>query len=398
MERTDRVQLWAGTAMLALCLLIGVVEGRAVLDASSWPYAAGWLAAYLLFLVGGIATAWARTPADRLARAVLIGVPVLGAAAVVLASPQRSGLILIVLVLAAGLAALHATLRTMALIILGNSIVVAANAAALGPLGQTSGSMTDILLATLLYGLLQAGSATMIWSQKRVEEALEEVSVAHVELRSTSVLLAESSQAEERLRISRELHDILGHQLTVLSVELEVASHLAEGRAHKHVLRARSMAKDLLSDVRSAVGAQRERAFDLPTALARVVEGVPSPQVHLEVEPDMEVDDAQAAVLVRAVQEITTNTIRHAQAQRLGLRVTRDGGVVRLDAQDDGVGAREQRPGHGLRGLGERVQALGGQVRVDGSRGFRVTVELPTESLRTASAHGGRPMISAVSP
>lgn len=375
MERTSRAQVWAGVAMLTLCLLVGAVEGRQVVATVSWLPLVVWGAAYLAFLVGAVAVAW--QPVLAGARALLLGLPVAGAAVVVLLPPHRAGLALILLVLAAALVALHAGPRTTTLVILVNSVVVAADAAGLGLPGAASASAGEVVLTTVLYALLQAGSAMMVWSQRRVEEALEEVSVAHVGLRSASVLLAESSQAQERLRISRELHDVLGHQLTVLSVELEVASHLAEGEGREHVLRARGLTKDLLADVRSVVGVERDRTLDLSAALARVVEGVPSPRVHLEVGADVEVDGERTEALVRAVQEITTNTIRHAHADHLWLTVAADGPVVRLTAHDDGVGTRGAPPGNGLRGLRERVEGLGGSVHLDGGPGCRVTVELP---------------------
>lgn len=226
----------------------------------------------------------------------------------------------------------------------------------------------------------------MVWSQERVAEALRDVTIAHVELQSTSALLAESSQAQERLRISRELHDLLGHQLTVLSVELEVATHQVEGPAREHVVRARSLAKELLADVRSVVGTERQRPFDLPSALARVAEEVPHPRVHLDIDPDLPVGDGHAATLMRAVQEVTTNTIRHAEADNLWISLAVTEGMLRLDARDDGRGTARLAPGHGLNGLRERVEAQDGRVEVTGAPGFRVLVELPTCQTATVPA------------
>lgn len=378
MERNTRVQIWAGLAMLALCVLIGVVEGATVLRVGP-AWFLPWLAAFLVLLAALVVATVRSTPPTARGRLLLVAVPVLAAGVVVLLSPSRGGLSYILLVLTAAIAALHLDLRGLGAVIGWNSLVVIASNAALGPLVDTPNPAHEVVLAAFLYALLQAASAAMVWAQQRVEQTLQELSVAHVELRSTSALLAESSQAQERLRISRELHDVLGHQLTVLSVELEVAAHRADGPAREHVLRARGLAKELLADVRSVVGSQRERSFDLPAALARVTGEIPHPRVHLELDPGLTADDEHAATVVRAVQEIATNTIRHAQADNLWIRLTSDDAGVRLEARDDGVGARTVTAGNGLRGLRERAEAVGGRVEIDGATGFRVRVTLPAD-------------------
>lgn len=377
MERSTRVQVWAGIAMLVLCLLIGAVEGATVLRAGSWPWLVPWLVAFVLLLAGLVAGTVRPTPPTLSGRVLLVAAPVLCAGLLVLLSPSRGGLGHILLVLTVAVAALHLGPRGIAAVIGWNCVVVLAGGAALGPLVDTPNRPLEVVLNTVLYALLQAASAAMVWAHRRVEETLQQLTVAHVELRGTSALLAESSQARERLRISRELHDVLGHQLTVLSVELEVASHRAQGPAREHVLRARGLAKELLADVRSVVGSERGRRFDLPAALAEVLGEIPSPRVHLELDPDLRAEDEHAVAVVRAVQEIATNTIRHAQAENLWIRLTTDDDGLRLEAHDDGVGSSAVTPGNGLRGLRERAQALGGRVEVDGAAGFRVRVALP---------------------
>lgn len=377
MERTNRVQVWAGVSMLVLCVLIGAVEGSAVLAVGSWRYLVPWLAAFVGYLVAVVASATLTTPTTLRGRLVLVAAPVLLSNAVVLLSPSRGGLSLILLVLTAALAALHVDTRRLAAVIGWNTAVVVAAGTALGPLVDRPNPPAEALLMGVLYALLQAASAAMVWSQQRVERTLRELSAAHVELRGASALLAESSQTQERLRISRELHDVLGHQLTVLSVELEVATHQVEGTGRDHVLRARRLARELLTDVRAVVGTERRRTFDLPAALAEVTGGIPHPRVHLDVAPGLAPDDEHAATLVRAVQEIATNTIRHSQAENLWVTLRADDDAVRLEAWDDGRGAEPVVPGNGLRGLRERAEALGGELEVEGRPGFRVRVALP---------------------
>ena len=233
--------------------------------------------------------------------------------------------------------------------------------------------------ATIMIGLA-AVTAPAIAQPVAAQEQTKETAIALPGELRKFVGRASRGELEVRFRGLDEharMIYVLGHQLTVLSVELEVASHRVEGPGREHVLRARGLAKELLGDVRSVVGTQRERQFDLPAALAKVTEEIPHPQVHLEIAPEVVPDDEHAATLVRAVQEIATNTIRHSQADNLWIWLTVDDGSLVLEAHDDGVGAATVTPGNGLRGLRERAEAVGGRVETDGTKGFRVQVALP---------------------
>lgn len=214
--------------------------------------------------------------------------------------------------------------------------------------------------------------------------AREEQRRLNAELRATRALLAESSRMSERLRISRELHDLLGHHLTALSLNLEVAGHLAEGKALEHVRQSHTLAKLLLTDVREAVSEMREeRGVDLSSALKVLVEGVPALQVALELPETLRIDDPERAqVLLRCAQEIITNTVRHAGATHLTLRLSEDAGGLRLEARDNGRGAKVAAPGNGLRGMRERLSACGGRVDIITApgEGFALDVRLPLEA------------------
>ena len=214
--------------------------------------------------------------------------------------------------------------------------------------------------------------------------AREEQRRLNAELRATRALLAESSRMSERLRISRELHDLLGHHLTALSLNLEVAGHLAEGKALEHVRQSHTLAKLLLTDVREAVSEMREeRGVDLGSALKVLVEGVPALQVGLELPESLRIDDPERAqVLLRCAQEIITNTVRHAGATQLTLRLSENADGLRLEARDNGRGARVAAPGNGLRGMRERLSACGGRVDIITApgEGFALDVRLPLEA------------------
>jgi signal transduction histidine kinase len=219
---------------------------------------------------------------------------------------------------------------------------------------------------------------------KQQAQAREEQRRLNAELRATRALLAESSRMSERLRISRELHDLLGHHLTALSLNLEVAGHLTEGKALEHVRQSHTLAKLLLTDVREAVSEMREeRGIDLTNALRVLVEGVPALDVELDLPERLQIDDPERAqVLLRCAQEIITNTVRHAGASHLRLRMTQGDQGIRLEASDNGRGCQHATPGNGLRGMRERLSACGGQVDIITSpgQGFALDVRLPLEA------------------
>jgi len=222
---------------------------------------------------------------------------------------------------------------------------------------------------------------------KQQTDSREEQRRLNSELRATRTLLTESSRIAERMRISRELHDLVGHHLTALSLNLEVASHLVSGGAQEHVLQAQSVAKLLLSDVREVVSQLRDDdAIDLTEALRTLIEGVPGLTIHLDLPPRFSVDDPRRAqVLLRCAQEIITNTVRHAAARNLWLRFERtEANELAIHAHDDGRGVGELRQGNGLTGMRERLAQIGGRLNITTARdqGFALDAWLPLEATR----------------
>jgi len=225
-------------------------------------------------------------------------------------------------------------------------------------------------------------------------EAREEQRRLNAELRATRALLGESVRVNERTRISRELHDLLGHHLTALSLNLEVAGHLApEGRAREHVQQAHTLAKLLLTDVREAVSQLREGgAIDLAAALQPLSENVPALDIHMDIETPLTLDDPERAhVLLRCTQEIITNAVRHANAHNLWINARREGGNIVVEARDDGRGADALIAGNGLRGMRERLVQHGGELRIETharphpEAGFRLQLKLPASATLAAS-------------
>ncbi len=220
---------------------------------------------------------------------------------------------------------------------------------------------------------------------KQQAEAREDQRRLNAELRATRALLAESSRLGERMRISRELHDLVGHHLTALSLNLEVASHLVTGRAHEHVRQAQSVARLLLSDVREVVSQLREDdSIDLSAALRSLTEGVPGLEIHLDLPPRFTIDDPRRAqILLRCAQEIITNAVRHAHARNLWLSFERTADRrLAIHARDDGRGAIQLKQGNGLTGMRERLSQVGGQLNIVTAKdqGFSLDAWLPLEA------------------
>jgi len=261
-------------------------------------------------------------------------------------------------------------------------------------------TLTPVFVAWLDYGLFDAlvqcslflgfSAFTYVTSlvAKQQADSRDELRRLNSELRATRTLLTESSRIAERMRISRDLHDLIGHHLTALSLNLEVASHLVGGTAQEHVRQAQSVAKLLLSDVREVVSQLRENDnIDLSDALRTLVEGVPGLDIHLELPPRFSVDDPlRAQVLLRCAQEIITNTVRHAGARNLWLRCERtETNELAIHARDDGRGAGDAvRHGNGLTGMRERLAQVGGRLDIVTARdqGFALDAWLPLEANR----------------
>lgn len=209
--------------------------------------------------------------------------------------------------------------------------------------------------------------------------ARDELARANTELQAAQVILRESTRLNERLRIARDLHDVMGHTLTTLAIHLDVASRLAEGPAVEHVNLARSVAGGMLDQVRSVVSRFRVQPLDVRAALEKLVVSVRDLRVVLRLPPDLEImDAARAETIIHCVQEVITNTLRHAHAQELVIDVRNKAGEVIVTTRDDGRGGRII-PGNGLAGMRERFEMLGGSLTIQSreGRGFAIRGVLP---------------------
>lgn len=200
-------------------------------------------------------------------------------------------------------------------------------------------------------------------------------------------LLAEQMRYSERMQIARELHDLMGHHLTALNLQLQLGGALLAREdkpgAGQALDRAQGVAAQLLADVREAVSQQRSsQRIDLSAALQALAEGIASTRIELAMDDAArDLGPRAAHALLRCVQEGVTNSVRHADARRVQVELRGQGDEVAVSIDDDGRGApswHEGRAGNGLSGMAERMTELGGQMRVTRtSPGFRIELRCP---------------------
>jgi signal transduction histidine kinase len=238
--------------------------------------------------------------------------------------------------------------------------------------------------------------AAMVEARRRREETealLEELAAAHAELERYAGRVKELTVAEERARMSREMHDSLGHYLTVINVGLQNAQRFRERRpesAWEEVEEARDLTREALSEVRRWVRAIKPLALEervgpeALAALAHSFEGMGF-DVRFAVEgSEKELPGEAELTLYRALQEGLTNALKHSGARRVTATLSFVEESVSLTVADDGEGAPDEAPskGFGLTTLRERAGALGGALSAGNSSdgGFVLRVELPTET------------------
>lgn len=225
-------------------------------------------------------------------------------------------------------------------------------------------------------------------ARAEVERLLAELKDANDKLRQYADQVEEIATLTERNRLAREIHDSLGHYLTVVIVQIEAATAVMESdreRSLDGLRKAQTLAQKGLAEVRRSVTALRSPRVEpqsLTESLNTLFEECRVSGVVTEFElrgTPRKLSPSAELTLYRAAQEGLTNVRKHsrAEAARVTLDYSRD--TVRLVVHDDGVGSNEPEKGFGLVGVHERVQALGGEVRIQTApdKGFTMEVGLP---------------------
>jgi signal transduction histidine kinase len=236
------------------------------------------------------------------------------------------------------------------------------------------------LINVALFGTFHYFALLSALARRRAETARLDAEALNRELRATQHLLAEATRQGERTRIARDLHDVLGHQITALTIHLQVAGRLATGEAKTHIDKCHELARQMLDDVRKTVSSMREATqVDFARALQLIVDNTPRLRIELRVDEGLRVDDVQVAEsLLRCVQEAITNTLRHANASALFIRVWRETGHLNLEIHDDGNVAERWQTGNGLRGMRERVERINGKLVLERVReALQIRIHIP---------------------
>jgi signal transduction histidine kinase len=268
-----------------------------------------------------------------------------------------------------------------------------ANAVLLGVLGLGYGLFTNMEASLQIVLGLGAGFIFMIvFTQLAASErqAREQLQKANQQLAEYAAQVEQLATVRERNRLAREVHDTLGHYLTVINVQLEVVTKLIESnpaRAKEAAVKAKQLASEGLNEVRRSVSALRPTPLEdkpLPDALRALIETsrdaglmVTFEQTGIAraVSPEIE------TVLYRATQESLTNIRKHAHASAANIRLAYEADAVSLRVRDNGLGRKGGEDNVGLSALRERAVALNGTVLAENhlEGGFVLEVTLPLE-------------------
>jgi len=235
------------------------------------------------------------------------------------------------------------------------------------------------LIQTLLIGTFHVFALLSAASAKESQFANEKTQQLNRDLLATQHLLGEASRESERTRIARDLHDLLGHHLTALTINLQVAGHISDGEAKEKIDQCHALSKLLLNDVREAVSALRQMpAVNLHELLEITVRDIPRLHISLQVEEHLQLDNVNTAeVFLRLIQEAITNTLKHSNARSATISVAKQGEQILLSYADDGGGCDDLKAGNGLTGIRERVERLGGQLQIESEPNFSLRVSAP---------------------
>ncbi|HEX7084682.1 MAG TPA: sensor histidine kinase [Gaiellaceae bacterium] len=353
---------------IGLLFLAGPVSDLARSSLAGWRVAAisvafvAFVVIYLLLLppVRVVLCVWSRIAAAALAALVL-----LASSTLALGAPGSFVSLYVYVVAVAGMMLPPpAALGAIALTASGVGIGMAET-------GSTSSSTVSIVLTIVAVGLMMAAFGRQIRLNNELREAREE--------------LAGMAVAEERLRIARDLHDLLGHSLSIVALKSDLAARLVERdpkRAAAELADVQAVTRRALAEVREAVQGYRQ------LALVDAVEGARTALEAAGIAYRLDTDAAGLpaeveSTLAWAVREGTTNVVRHSGASLCEIHVRADGDRAEVEVRDDGTApAAEDGGGSGLRGLAERAERIRGSLVAgpgpDG--GFLLRLVVPLEA------------------
>ena len=232
--------------------------------------------------------------------------------------------------------------------------------------GESVTTSTGQLLNDVLVGIAAVAGCLLVEANQQLSQAREQI--------------ARLAVGEERLRFARDLHDLLGHSLSVIALKSELAGRLIKstpGLAAHEIEDIEKVARDALREVREAVTGYRQPT--LAAELAGAHEALTAAGIEYRIDQDhVPLPPAVEAVLAWTVREGVTNVMRHSQARRCAIRIVQKDDQAAVEVIDDGRGGVPE-AGSGLRGLEERVRERGGRLTAEPlpHEGFRLRVTLP---------------------
>ena len=208
---------------------------------------------------------------------------------------------------------------------------------------------------------------------------------AQQKLRLANDEIEHLAKVAERERIARDLHDVLGHTLSLITLKSELARKLVDRdpeRAKQEMHEVEDASRAALTDVREAIRGYRSDGIFAELARARAALETAGVAVQCDTAP-VPLSPAQECVLALALREAVTNVVRHAQARTCNVTLSRRDSLCTLEVADDGRGPSGPE-GNGLRGMRERLQEVGGSLRLLTSNGTRLIIDLPLASAASA--------------
>ncbi|MEZ0471312.1 sensor histidine kinase [Luteimonas salinilitoris] len=312
-----------------------------------WAALAAFTLAFLLHDVGRLRDTWA-------GHALLVLMPLLALLLVWLT--PRAGTAQVLLVVWTAALAMAWPLRLAAAAVLLADVAVYLILARQGHFSP--------LTVTLMYLGFQAFAALIAHYATSAERTRDALARVNADLLATRALLADSARDGERVRVARELHDVAGHKLTAMTLNLRALGNDPAFAGREELRIAQRMSQELLGDIRGVVQSLRDSCgLDLATALHALAAPLPRPRLHLDIAEDVHVTDpALAETVLRIVQEALTNSARHADADIVHVHLSMREGALQVRVEDDGRLRGALCEGNGLAGMRERVAALGGSL------------------------------------
>ena len=239
---------------------------------------------------------------------------------------------------------------------------------------------TNTLLTAVLFWTFNLFALVMINSMLKERAASEALSISNRDLLATQSLLQQAAQQSERIRIARNIHDLLGHHLTALTIKLQVAERISAGDAKSQISECHGLAKLLLSDVREAVTEIRDKSsIDISSAIDSIISATPRLNITFRADSQLSIQNVNLAeVILRTIQESITNTLKHGNASDMSIALAQGDETVQLTITDNNDECSSSfNIGNGLTGILERARSLGGNAEFSVSpEGFKTDLHV----------------------